>query len=678
MSAWKTLADWISRGWSWCKDCGSVLKLCRFAVLTLIVGAGLLILFPQGQEALRALAEPGSLSTVTGRWLFFVGAAVLWALNAWYCCRALTYLEIPGRPPESDRVKRFEKFIPRAIGTLALLIVALSLYLAAGAFEAGEPERRTLLVSATGMLLLAGLFYAFTVFRRTRLAQPGPRARSWGGLPPGTIKTIALFLLQGLLAFVAFIFFPQQAGPFLGTHTIFLFFAATWIPLGTLLVYLAARYSLPPVLTTLLLLAVLFSFWNDNHAVRTLKAADEPRTAPSIEDHAGQWLKSRVAGSRRVLPVFFVAAEGGGIRAAYWTASVLSALEDEVPGFSRHVFAMSGVSGGSLGEAVFAALLAERRSPAAESCVVVESALLPCARRMLGRDYLSPALGVMLFPDLVQRFLPFPIPAFDRGRALEQSWERGWRKTIGGGRFADAFDALWRGDAPEEVPSLFFNSTSVESGKRTVVSNLRISDSTLADVADLHTDTGARLPLSTAAHNSARFTYVSPAGRVKNAQSGMTSGHIVDGGYFENSGTATLLEVLNTFMDVVRTPAVRDRNVDIRPIVIVIINDPGQRAGDEGYRPDRFLREALSPLRALLHTRDARGNLAKKVVKRTVEKQYGGAYQEVRLRPGSKPLPLGWMLADSAKGEIDGQLEGVVTREDEIFGVVRRLMPAGR
>lgn len=678
MKTWKKVLECIAWFWSWCKDCWSVLKLCRFAVLTLFAGAGLLIAFPQGQEALRALAERGPLTALMGRWFVFIGATVLWALNAWYCCRALTYLEVPGQLPESPRVKWFERIVPRGIGTLSILVVAIALYLAAGAFDAGEPERRTLHIAAAGMVLLSGLFYAFTIVRRKVVAPLSSKARSWAGLPPGTVKTIGLLLLQGLITFLAFIFFPQQVGPWLGAYTIFLFFAATWIPLGTLLVYAGARYNLPPVFTTLLLLAALFSFWNDNHTVRTLKSGGDLPSPSSIEKQAGQWLESRTTGGRRVLPVFFVAAEGGGIRAAYWSASVLSALEDEVPGFSQHVFAMSGVSGGSLGEAVYAALLAERRLPASESCVTRESGLLPCARQMLGRDYLSPALGVMLFPDLVQRFLPFPVPAFDRGRALEQSWERGWRKTVGGDRFTQGFDALWDGSVREVVPSLFFNSTSVESGKRVALSNLQISDSSLVDVNDLRKEIGASIRLSTGAHNSARFTYVSPAGRVVHAQSGKTVGHIVDGGYFENSGAATLLEVLNAFMDVVREPAVRDRNVHIKPVVIVIINDPGQPEGDEAQKPDRFLREALSPVRALLHTRDARGTLARKVIKSTVEKQYGGMYREVRLRRGAKPLPLGWMLAESAKSEMDAQLDRLKRGENEVFVVVRKLMSANR
>src|SRR5437763_8070781 len=48
---------------------------------------------------------------------------------------------------------------------------------------------------------------------------------------------------------------------------------------------------------------------------------------------------------------------------------------------------------------------------------------------------------------------------------------------------------------------------------------------------------------STAAHLSARFTYVSPAGSLRKRSEKEIAAHVVDGAYFENSGTATALEI---------------------------------------------------------------------------------------------------------------------------------------
>src|SRR5207249_7499049 len=56
-------------------------------------------------------------------------------------------------------------------------------------------------------------------------------------------------------------------------------------------------------------------------------------------------------------PVYVVAAQGGGIYAAYHTAIFLARMQDICPSFRHHLFAISGVSGGSIGAATFVAAL---------------------------------------------------------------------------------------------------------------------------------------------------------------------------------------------------------------------------------------------------------------------------------------------------------------------------------
>ena len=126
-----------------------------------------------------------------------------------------------------------------------------------------------------------------------------------------------------------------------------------------------------------------------------------------------------------------MAAEGGGLYAAYQTAKFLTRMQDLCPNFAQHVFAISSVSGGSLGAAVFAGLT---RTGAANDDAK------PCLDRLadrgnfetradaiLSRDLLAPAVWGGLFPDFLQRFMPWPLPAFDRARALEYGFEESWR-----------------------------------------------------------------------------------------------------------------------------------------------------------------------------------------------------------------------------------------------------------
>ena len=54
------------------------------------------------------------------------------------------------------------------------------------------------------------------------------------------------------------------------------------------------------------------------------------------------------------------------------------------------------------------------------------------------------------------------------------------------------------------------------------------------------------IPLSAAAHNSGRFTFVNAIGVLRTA-SAETSGHLADGGYFDNWGSHTAIDVLGAF-----------------------------------------------------------------------------------------------------------------------------------
>src|SRR5262249_11351133 len=175
---------------------------------------------------------------------------------------------------------------------------------------------------------------------------------------------------------------------------------------------------------------------NDNHRIRALAEAGDG-APPSLRDAFEAWYASRPdklpaepdvpPEQRKQYPVFVVASQGGGIYAAYHSALVLARLEDVCPGFSQHVFAISSVSGGSLGAALFSALASnyassqERVSCNAEfgggpgdrhwsiEDLAPTNKLQRRVHEYLARDFLSPVLQFALFPDFFQRFWPLPI-----------------------------------------------------------------------------------------------------------------------------------------------------------------------------------------------------------------------------------------------------------------------------
>ncbi|MEL6746725.1 MAG: hypothetical protein AAFO79_02765, partial [Pseudomonadota bacterium] len=265
----------------------------------------------------------------------------------------------------------------------------------------------------------------------------------------------------------------------------------------------------------------------------------------------------------RKLPVYIVAAQGGGIYAAHHAATTLAGLQERCPGFSSHVFAISGVSGGSLGAALFAGL-AEKTAQATpgDPCVggaVVEErattyqtrgkggrgslggALAPgvpapspnapvAAGRLiqqvdafLANDFLAPVTAAGFFPDFFQRFIPVPIGQFDRARALEASFKTAWRDAmqVNGAStlantgtdpdnfFAKQFRSTWSPSALH--PALVLNTTLVQTGDRVVIAPFHFRRQTPSTLPNLLHLTQTPISVATAVSVSARFPWVLPA-----------------------------------------------------------------------------------------------------------------------------------------------------------------------
>jgi hypothetical protein len=279
-------------------------------------------------------------------------------------------------------------------------------------------------------------------------------------------------------------------------------------------------------------------------------------------------------------------------------------------------------------------------------------------------------VAALLYPDLVQRLLPFPVAHFDRALALEQAWERAWRREVqGSDRLAEPMARLR--EAKGWAPVLFLNATWVETGKRIIASQAAIGAEDFVDTEDAQGFfSPRRLRLSTAAHMSARFTYVSPAGTL--VKGDKPHGRVVDGGYFENSGATTTLEIAKTVNLLKEDPAEDPRWRKVEPIVIHISNEPVNRthppetlekgADHPKIAPARWMPEIGSPLQTLLSTREARGVYARETLKLHVGEDN---FFQFGLCRESSNVPLGWVLSSGTRRNMDSQLEGFRCESEE-------------
>jgi hypothetical protein len=635
MSFWRN----VHVCWVKCRQFLRLLKICRFSLFFAIAIPAVFIWNEQASEVLRCLAEGHADGSATGQYqfLFFYMGMVSFSLAVWYFSRVLLYFRYPGMKTENSWTMGTRQILPRVLGTIPPVGMAMAFWLASRPYGPDDSPKAILYWYPGFCLGTAVALLVFFLKRHDWFGRGGssreiasrrfPRELSW----PTWFAIYTVWFLSFAL-FISFLIWPVGLPRLMGTGAVIFFACATWICMGSVLVYYGSHLEVP-FIGIALGLAVVFSVWNDNHQIRTL-----PQKTPAqrilLVNHFTNFmgrLEQRFPKEAR-RPVFVVTAEGGGIRAAFWSASVLAALQEENTNFAAHVFGISGVSGGSLGAVVFNGLLACNRPNLVED-----------AQTILAQDHLSPTIAYMVLPDLLQRFWPFPIKALDRAQALEMAWEAAWKDHCSSDILNQSFADLWK--MRPDLPDLYLNGTSVEYGKRIITSNVRFDERDFADSISAYEKLEGDLRLSTAAHMSARFTYVSPAGEFPDRQ------HIVDGGYFENSGAATAKDLID-----IAANAAAD-NVDL--YVIRISNSPTEVSSEvtpeeqEEVRKREIMGESLSPVYTLLHTRSARGSYSELVLASSSAVKQLFVF---KLLATSTPLPLGWQLSGKAAGEMSKQL----------------------
>ncbi len=489
---------------------------------------------------------------------------------------------------------------------------------------------------------------------------------------------------------------PVPFGSALGTFLVFAIFVSCLAIMTTLLFVWSRRLDFP-IIPALIAAAVVFSVLdlNDNHHIRWIKTASSsgeasrsnsatsaPRQIP-LDDAFLAWYENRpdkpAAGSDARYPVYILAAQGGGIYAATQSLMFLVKMQSACRKFTEHLFAISSVSGGSIGAAFYSALV-DQYEFGDEACPTIEERTKPSkatwhvfdvARDLMLVDYLSPLVASLLFPDFAQRFLPVELPALSRARALEATLEKAWESKAGpfgagksgDGAAMDSVNPLKAGllgswSAKGNRPLIFFNTTEAGTGRRRLISPVTYLAPKTSDVRFMPLNANRDVRLSTAAVVSARFPWVTPAGwfREQAKGAGQPKYRLVDGGYFDNSGITTALEIIE------RLQAVAERK-DL-PVDFFLL---ATTSGDFTKRSFYGLGEAFEPVRSLLNSRTARRfntiewakqrlgstTVAVPANSQQVSKIEIRRFQSVELDNFLSPLPLGWRLAFPSVYQID-------------------------
>lgn len=577
------------------------------------------------------------------------------------------------------------------------------------------PSSVVLLVAGLGMAVTAPILLRAPVAPDPLL---DPERRVDEGTPEPGLRSrhrVALwvFLLGGLVLLAWVAVFPTVAAAFFGAPGLVILLLTAWgAVLGAFTVALQERPPAPlfrlmrlradPVLTLAITVPLLWAV-----VAPALRADDPllhaPRTGPgSSASQTGEGATERAAaddaqppfedqldarldeiarrgcesrlGGRSFTPALVVVAEGGGIRAAYWTARVLEEFAGDCLGES--VLVSSGVSGGSVGLAVTAL---EERAVADLGRLAQQDAVATGAAALLVGDLVASVTG--LRPATV---LPEGLEWRDRAALIEEVW-------------IDSVPGL-EGEADltasDRIGLPVLNSTDVRSKCKVLVSNGAATSGTLeataADDADApgcdsaSTAPAASLPVpascfedrewATTAMLSARFPLITPAARIRAETCSAEDLQLVDGGYAEGSGLGTAADLAPVIADSIADRHAREPGEPpIVPILVYLKNSGGYdlRQDLEGVTGEPLvpvvgfaaLSKAGTEDVLLQRSANAYGTLGEEgepaaEAVAAVEEVFPGL--AVVVAPSTEPTvvpPLGWALSDFSVASMERALD---------------------
>jgi hypothetical protein len=377
--------------------------------------SAILLFMPQGRDLVRGVGEDG----LGGLAIAFAIGLLFFAIQAWSWSRIVIASNY-GADRELWRPRWLLEWGPRVLAFLPFAAAGLALLIS---FKWNAPVGLALL--ATGVV-----FLGLVVFRR-------PITRRLGGDTHSAPWVQGAWVIAGLAlalgAMVVAILWPAAIGVKLGGPAIVFFGLGFIIPVITIACQFGTSLKIP-VTGALLLWAVLLGVFFDNHGVgrRALIAETSgPTNRPTLQSAFKQWVTPQPVAANGKKTMVLIAVQGGASRAGYWTAVALAQLQtaaakatgkDGKPiDFGAHVFAISSVSGGSVGAVGYAAMLKTAppnvRTPTTTSDAgTFTNELLGFA----GRDALGPALTGMLYSDLLYRFVPLWLLP-DRAETLERA-----------------------------------------------------------------------------------------------------------------------------------------------------------------------------------------------------------------------------------------------------------------
>ncbi len=612
---------------------------------------------------------------------------VIWCLLIWYTNRLVLQVKDID-VPDTSFAHRVIQWLPRILALVPLLIVSIALFKGASIIHL---YKWGTLIVYTAVTLAIAIFLLLFFIKRPIIARKmgiafkeddlrySPKSTSLPELMNSKATRVAVWLIFIVNAILFLLFFlPIEVGfaRLLQAATI-LFCGFIFFTVLSAYIILKFNNRRSPAFFILLFTIIIFSTNNDNSSIRVLKTTYEPAKRENIETNFRHWVEERLpvaddsSAADNAYPIIIVAAEGGGIRGASWTAQVLKKLSDQHPAFMKHVYAISGVSGGGVGAVFYTSFYHDQLKgnikDLGNSNKLFEHAV--------SADFLSDLTGSFIFSDNLQRIIPFPINGLSRNSKLEDSWGIAYRRNLLSETMDDSFLDIWYRNETDThlIPNLFINGTLAETGQKAITSNLLIhSDSmkVFGDDIDVLNILGSDLPAKTAASLCARFPVITSGALLKKNDK-RPVGHIVDGGYKENSGIETAWQLVLGLNPFIRREEIRLKKK--LPVYILFIqNSTDAKTIADSVSAAHIIPDISTILPGFLNAWDRRTILYKNITANLFrDTLLNGRYKyaEIRINNAKGLLPLGWSLSDSARRNISEQVNALKANSSFFSGI---------
>ena len=402
----------------------------------------------------------------------------------------------------------------------------------------------------------------------------------------------------------------------------------------------------------LFILALVFAgFINESHYVMLKnKSQQESVTRPALRTYFEEWINKKKLlekdSTQKTIPVYFVLADGGASRSAYWTGSVLSTLEESTNNqFSNHLFALSGASGGSLGNLAFWNTIVHKKGNATDNI-----------QRYLASDFLSFPLVRLLGPDIILPLVPFHW-LNDRAEALERSFQFP-SQSVDLGNFMQApFSSTFPNSKNRFTPPVVcINATRMQDASPAVVSNIKLETAVFGKRIDIldNLEKDKDISIATAIVLGARFPYFSPAGRLGND-------YFVDGGYFDNSGAGVIHEMILDLQDLIHDSLTINPNHPYKKIKFHIIHITNKTASIiEKGKVHPLINDLAAPIKTILGSYTSQTDINNLRLQRYLLEINNNedTYHEINLYQEGEPdvYPMNWSISKQSLENINKRL----------------------